>query len=46
LRNFGLNVGMVGTVKFQARIQELVETSPEVEWKSSKSVSASRPPSS
>ena len=28
LRNFGLKVGMVGTVKFEGRIQELVETSP------------------
>jgi transposase len=27
LRNFGLKVRMVGTVKFEARIQELVETS-------------------
>ena len=26
LRNFGLKVGMVGTVKFEARIRELVET--------------------
>ncbi len=26
LRNFGLKVGMVGTVKFEARIKELVET--------------------
>src|SRR5436190_14582552 len=25
LRNFGLKVGMVGTVKFEARIKELVE---------------------
>ena len=29
LRNFGLKVGMAGTVKFEARIRELVEkTSP------------------
>ena len=26
LRNFGLKVGMVGTVKFDARLKELVET--------------------
>jgi hypothetical protein len=25
LRNFGLKVGMVGTVKFEAHIKELVE---------------------
>src|SRR5256714_4907911 len=30
LRNFGLRVGMVGTVKFEARIKELVETLPDV----------------
>ena len=28
LRNFGLKVGMVGTVKFETRIKELVENSP------------------
>ena len=28
LRNFGLKVGMVGKVRFEARIQELVEDSP------------------
>ena len=28
LRNFGLKVGMVGKLKFEARIGELVETSP------------------
>jgi transposase len=28
LRNFGLKVGMVGTVKFEARIKELVENLP------------------
>src|SRR5262249_37680931 len=28
LRNFGLKVGMVGTARFEARIQELVETIP------------------
>jgi transposase len=30
LRNFGLKVGMVGTVKFEARIKELVESLPDV----------------
>ena len=30
LRNFGLKVGMVGTVKFESRIQELVETIPDL----------------
>src|ERR1700745_680858 len=30
LRNFGLKVGMVGTVRFEARIQELVETIPDL----------------
>src|ERR1700746_3708726 len=30
LRNFGLKVGIVGTVKFEARIQELVESLPDV----------------
>jgi transposase len=30
LRNFGLKVGTVGQVKFEARIQELVETFPEL----------------
>src|SRR5450756_1482895 len=29
LRNFGLKVGMVGKVKFEARIQELVENLPD-----------------
>ena len=29
LRNFGLKVGMVGTVKFEARIKELVENLPD-----------------
>jgi transposase len=29
LRNFGLKVGMVGTVKFEARIEELVENLPD-----------------
>ena len=28
LRNFGLKVGMVGKVKFEARIKELVENIP------------------
>ena len=30
LRNFGLKVGMVGTAKFEARIQELVEKLPDL----------------
>jgi transposase len=30
LRNFGLKVGIVGTVKFEARIRELVENVPDV----------------
>ena len=30
LRNFGLKVGMVGTVRFEARIQELVENLPDM----------------
>ena len=30
LRNFGLKVGMVGTVKFEARIKELVEDTPDL----------------
>src|SRR5262252_9143855 len=30
LRNFGLKVGMVGQVRFEARIQELVETIPDL----------------
>jgi transposase len=30
LRNFGLKVGMVGTVKFEARIQELMERLPDL----------------
>jgi len=30
LRNFGLKVGMVGTVKFEARIRELAESLPDV----------------
>ena len=30
LRNFGLKVGMVGKVKFEARIKELVENSPDL----------------
>jgi hypothetical protein len=29
LRNFGLKVGMVGKVRFEGRIQELVENIPE-----------------
>ena len=30
LRNFGLKVGVAGAVKFEARIRELVETSPDL----------------
>ena len=30
LRNFGLKVGMVGTVRFEARIEELVENFPDL----------------
>jgi transposase len=30
LRNFGLKVGMIGTVKFEARIKELVESLPDL----------------
>ncbi len=30
LRNFGLKVGIAGTVKFEARIQELVENLPDL----------------
>ena len=30
LRNFGLKVGMVGAVKFEARIGELVENEPDL----------------
>ena len=30
LRNFGLKVGMVGTVRFEARIMELVENFPDL----------------
>jgi hypothetical protein len=30
LRNFGLKVGMIGTIKFEARIRELVESLPDL----------------
>src|ERR1700739_1582313 len=30
LRNFGLKVGMVGTVRFETRVQELIETIPHL----------------
>jgi transposase len=30
LRNFGLKVGVVGTVKFEARIKELIENLPDL----------------
>ena len=30
LRNFGLKVGMVGTVKFETRVKELIEDHPDL----------------
>ena len=36
LRNFGLKVGVVGTVKFEARIKELVENLSDVAVQSSR----------
>ena len=30
MRNFGLKVGMIGTMKFKARIRELVERLPDL----------------
>ena len=30
MRNFGLKVGVVGTVKFETRIKELVENIPDL----------------
>src|SRR5262245_36987196 len=43
LRNFGLKVGMVGTVKFEARIKELVENLPDLTvWSSRCSLSGGR----
>ena len=30
LRNFGLKVGMVGTIKFEARVKDLVESFPDL----------------
>ena len=43
LRNFGLKVGMVGKVKFEARIKELVGTSPTWRrWSSRCSLSGGR----
>jgi transposase len=30
LRNFGLKVGMIGTVKFETRIRELVQNLPDL----------------
>jgi len=36
LRNFGLKVGMVGKVKFEARIQELVENQPDQPFSSNR----------
>jgi transposase len=32
LRNFGLKVGMVGKMKFEARVKELVESLPDLGW--------------
>ncbi len=43
LRNFGLKVGMVGKVRFEARIQELVENIPTWRcWWSRRSSSGGR----
>ena len=43
LRNFGLKVGMVGTVKFEARIKELVENLPDFpSWSNHCSLSGGR----
>ena len=40
LRNFGLKVGMVGNVKFEGRIKELVENLPDLAiWWSPSSLS-------
>jgi transposase len=41
LRNFGLKVGVVGAVKFEARIKELVENLPDL---AALSALNSRPP--
>ena len=30
LRNFGLKVGVVGTVKFEARVKDLVDNFPDL----------------
>ena len=43
LRNFGLKVGTVGTVKFEARIKELVENLPDLaDWSNRCSLSGGR----
>ena len=43
LRNFGLKVGMVGKVKFEARIKELVENLPDLAgWSNHCSLSGGR----
>jgi len=31
LRNFGLKVGLVGTIRFEARVRELVDNFPDLE---------------
>ena len=46
LRNFGLKVGMVGTVKFEARIKQLVESVGflhTILWNSQKGANGHRP---
>ena len=43
LRNFGLKVGMAGTVKFEARIRELVADHPDLAARSELSQSRSAP---
>ena len=43
LRNFGLKVGLVGTVRFEARIRELVENLPDLAvWSNRCSLSGGR----
>jgi hypothetical protein len=42
LRNFGLKVGMIGTVKFETRIRELVENLPDLVGRSVLSISFDR----
>jgi transposase len=43
LRNFGLKVGVVGTVKFEARIRELVENLPDLAVLVEKALDPKRP---